>query len=255
MTIDFLGSESVLKFIEASKLSKYKIERATNANGSYISVYEFNDSNNNADAVADFKRAAEFINPNIVYKITLYDFVDFEANEEGTLKPKKSKGKTGKQQGLFTLNSSAQVQNTAQHTNNNAGFDIATLRAELINEISKKQEENAILQEIKSLKEKFSKLEEEEEEEEEAEAEGIAGIKPEHLAQLTGLINLFKGGASPAAINGTEEQNDRTENINKAIRTLYKYDKELDKDLLKLADIAENKNETFKMLISTLRSF
>ena len=79
--------------------------------------------------------------------------------------------------------------------------------------------------------------------------------KPEHLAQLTGLINLFKGGATPTALSGTEEQSDRIENINKAIKTLYKYDKELDKDLLKLAEIAETKNETFKMLISTLRSF
>ena len=85
MTIDFIGTESVIKFIEASKLSKYKIERATNANGSYISVYEFNDSNNNIDAVNDFKRAAEFINPNVVYKITLYDFVEIEADENLSL--------------------------------------------------------------------------------------------------------------------------------------------------------------------------
>ena len=253
MTIDFIGTDSVIKFIEASKLSKYKIERATNANGSYISVYEFNDSNNNIDAVNDFKRAAEFINPNVVYKITLYDFVEIEADENGLSKPRKAKGKNGKQQGLFTLNSSGlNIHNGQQPTQNNGAFDMAALRAELINEISKKQEENAILNEIRELKLKFKELEEEEEEEEEAGT--IAGIKPEQLAQLTGLINLFKGGTQAATINGPEEENDKTANINKAIRILYKHDKELDKDLLKLADIAETKNETFKMLISTLRT-
>ena len=39
----------------------------------------------------------------------------------------------------------------------------------------------------------------------------------------------------------------------KALKTLYKYDKNLDTDLLKLSEIAENKPDTFNMLINTLR--
>lgn len=64
---------------------------------------------------------------------------------------------------------------------------------------------------------------------------------------------MFKNN-TPAVLNGTEEQGTRTENINKAIKLLYKHDKQLDTDLLKLAEIAETKTETFNMLISTLRN-
>jgi hypothetical protein len=91
------------------------------------------------------------------------------------------------------------------------------------------------------------------EEDEEEEDNSVAGIQPDQIAQIMGLVNMFKN-SSPAILNGTEEQGTRTENINKAIKILYKHDKSLDTDLLKLAEIAETKTETFKMLINTLRS-
>lgn len=255
MQIDYLGTEAVIKFIEASRLSKFRIERA-NASGSYIPVFEYLESNNNGDAIKEFKRAAEFINPNVVYKLTMFDFAEEVTDENGKTTTKTKKGKSGKQQGLFSLNSSANIaaDSGQQLHKNNAAFDIAALKAELINEISKKHEENEILTEIKALKLKFAELDNEEEEEEEAGT--IAGIRPEQIAQITGLINLFKAGSVPATINGEIDETtaSKTENINRAIKILYKHDKELDKDLLKLADMAETKNETFKMLISSLRT-
>jgi hypothetical protein len=48
MQIDYIGTEQVLKFIEASRLSKFRIERA-NTTGAYIPVFEYTESNNNAD--------------------------------------------------------------------------------------------------------------------------------------------------------------------------------------------------------------
>ena len=38
------------------------------------------------------------------------------------------------------------------------------------------------------------------------------------------------------------------------IKILHKNNTQLDKDLIKLAELSENKPETFKMLLSTLRS-
>jgi hypothetical protein len=133
---------------------------------------------------------------------------------------------------------------------NTGGYDLATLRESIINDLAKKNEENAILKEIAELRQRFIEMDEEEEDEPD---NSIAGIQPDQIAQIMGLVNMFKN-QSPAVLNGTEEQGTRTENINKAIRILYKHDKSLDTDLLKLAEIAETKTETFNMLITTLRS-
>jgi len=46
----------------------------------------------------------------------------------------------------------------------------------------------------------------------------------------------------------------QVENINRAIKTLSKYDTDLDSDLLKLANLAETNTPTFQMLLKTLRS-
>jgi len=93
-----------------------------------------------------------------------------------------------------------------------------------------------------------------EEEEEEKEVNGISPDMAQQMAQIMGIINMFKKPNTPPTINGAEEtQSNFKENINKALKTLYKYDKNLDTDLLKLSEIAENKPDTFNMLINTLR--
>jgi hypothetical protein len=154
---------------------------------------------------------------------------------------------------VFILNNTfTQGQQTnQQNQNNSGGYDLAALRESIVSEISKKNEESAILREIADLRQRFAEMDADDEEEEPNNS--VAGIQPEQIAQIMGLVNMFKGGA-PAVLNGTEEQGTRTENINKAIKLLYKHDKQLDTDLLKLAEIAETKTETFNMLISTLRS-
>ena len=254
--IDIIGLDNILKYIEASKLSKFTICRA-NANGNFVPVFECLNSNNNETAVNEFRRWAEVINNNVPYKIMLFDFAEFTTDDNGNVKPIKSKGKSGKIESIFVINSVPQTSYQPQNDKLNGGYDLASLRAEIINEISKKQEENAILKEIAELKQKFAELDEEEEEEEEEETQnGIAGINGEQLNQIMGLINMFKQTNQPNAINGTVETDNETfkVNINKAIRILYKHDKQLDSDLLKLSEIAENKPDMFKMLLSTLRT-
>jgi hypothetical protein len=256
--IDIVGIDNVIKYIKASKLSKFTISRA-NTNGSYLSVFECLNSNNNETAVNEFTRWAEIINNSMPYKIVLFDFAEVTTDDFGNDKVKKTKGKSGKMESIFLINQSHSFVNNQQPTKeNNIGFDLQAMRNDIINEISKKQEENAILTEIRNLSQRLNNLESEEEEEEE-EKPNIAGVNMEQIGQIMGLLNMFKPTNTPPVINGTETISEDKkavfkDNLNKAIKVLYKYDTQLDLDLLKLSEIAENKPETFNMLISTLRS-
>jgi hypothetical protein len=255
--VDIIGIDNVIKYIKASKLSKFTISRA-NTNGSYLSVFECLNSNNNENAVNEFTRWAEIINNSMPYKIVLFDFAEVTTDDYGNDKVKKTKGKSGKMESIFLINQSHSFVNNQQGTkDNNIGFDLQSMRNDIINEISKKQEENIILTEIRNLSQRLNNLENEEEEEEEK--PNIGGVNMEQIGQIMGLLNMFKPTNTPPVINGTETQSEQhkqvfKDNLNKAIKVLYKYDTQLDLDLLKLSEIAENKPDTFNMLISTLRN-
>lgn len=253
MNVDFIGVENVSKAIELSKLTKFTIYRASEK-GHYTPIFECVDSDSNETAVEQFNELAKLLNPYIQYKITLFDFA--EINEDSNGKPilKKAKHNTKKHYFTFTLNTAPSLQPSQQPTTQTLGLDVASLRADILKELSKSQEENLILKEIAELKKKFAELDEEEEEEEEE--NGLAGIDKNQLGQIIGLINMFKPQNQPPTINGTDEKTPDVfkSNINKAIKTLYKYNKQLDTDLLKLSEIAESKPDTFNMLLSTLRS-
>jgi hypothetical protein len=254
MLVDIQGTESVIKFIEASKLSKFSILRAGNT-GYNIPIFECLNSNDNNTAVNEFNKIAEILSPNIPYKIKLFDYAEEVTNANGDIKVKKSKFASNKMEVIFLINTAVNLQATQQHTTAQVGnqnaFDIGNLRAELIKDIAKAQEENAILNEIRELKLKFAELEEEDETDEKT---GIGGINQDQIQQLFGLINMFKTNNNPATINGLDQNQTRKDNLNKAIKILYKYNNQLDTDLLKLSEIAETKPETFNMLISSLRN-
>lgn len=255
MQIDITGADNVRKYIKAGAMSKFSIQK-TNNKGNYVTMFDCVDSNSTEKALAQFDKLADVLNPNIVYKIVLFDFADISMNDEGAEIIKKAKNGARRLDALFILNNSVTSVQAGTNQQNNVMPDVATLRAELLKDIAKQQEESQILAELKILKAKFAELEEEEEEEE---SEGIAGIKPEQISQIMGLVNMFKTGGAAAAINGAETATEnktetKTEKLNRAVKILYKHDKELADDLLKLAEIAETKNETFQMLIATLRN-
>jgi hypothetical protein len=193
------------------------------------------------------------VNNNVPYKLLVYDFAEISINEDGSKKIKKTGDRSGKMESIFILNNTfTQGQPANQQNNNNSGgYDLAALRESIVSDLAKKNEESAILKEIAELRQRFNDLDADDDLDEPDNS--IAGIQPEQIAQIMGLVNMFKS-STPAILNGTDEQGTRTENINKAIKILYKHDKSLDTDLLKLAEIAETKTETFNMLISTLRN-
>lgn len=254
MQVDIIGIENVLKYIESTKKSKFSIYRATGTNGAYMPVFECLESDTNANAVSKFRDWAEVVNNNVPYKLITYDFAEVTISEDGTKKIKKANERNGKMESVFILNNTFTQGAQASQTNNvnHGGYDLAALRESIISEISKKNEESAILKEIAELRQRFNEMDADDDEDTEPD-NSIAGIQPEQIAQIMGLVNMFKN-PNPAILNGTNEQGTKTDNINKAIKTLYKHDKQLDTDLLKLAEIAETKTETFNMLITTLRS-
>lgn len=254
--LDIIGTENVIKYIETSKLTKFTID--ANKSGHFICVFECINSSSNEVAINEFAKWADFINPNQTYRITLFDVVDMAIDESGVTKTKKTRNKSNKMQATFILNESY---NAARNNNQQIAspIDEESLLKKLTSRIVEEQTNNSILNEIRGLSERLNKmeLEELEEEEEEESVNGIAGINSNQVEQIMGLINLFKSQTSKPQINGVEEtqsNDDFKSNVNKALRILHKHDTQLDQDLLKLAQLAETKNETFKMLLTTLRS-
>lgn len=243
--VDYNTPEKVVKYIELTNLTKFIIQRA-NSTGIYYSIYELNSSDSNKTAVEEFKKFSEIINENIAYKIILFDFCEQVIDDNGNLKIKKTRDKYNKNEATFCF-SNIGTQNNLQSSQaeNKGAFDYNSMRADIIKEISKAQEDNLVLNEIKNLKLKFEQFENEEEEED----TNISG-NSDQLAQVMGLINLFKSQSS-SKINGNDEIKI---NINKALKILLKNDKQLDTDLLKLADISESNPKMFETLLTTLRN-
>lgn len=248
MQVDIIGIDDVLKYIEATKLSKFTVQRQSGAG--YIPCFECTDSESNLEAISEFTKWANIIKNNMPYKLSCFDIQETIIDSKGVEKLKKGR-KAGKMECTFVLNQSFgsnKNEPTEQH------FDQNDFRKQVIKEIAEQNEKNEILNEIKALRLKFAELEEEEEEEP-VDENSIGGISGNQISQIMGLVNLFKQQQNPS-LNGIEpvDINIQKENINKAIKILYKNNKQLDTDLLKLAELSETKKDTFDMLLQTLRN-
>jgi hypothetical protein len=137
MQVDILGQENVLKYIEATKKTKFSILRAGAT--AHMSVFECLDSDSNSQALADFKRWAEVMNNGMPYKIILFDFAEFSQNEHGETIVKKQKNRSAKCEATFILNSSFAASPTTNPQTHeiNGGFDVKGLRESIINELQK----------------------------------------------------------------------------------------------------------------------
>lgn len=254
MQVDIIGIEDVLKYIEATKLSKFTVQRQNGAG--YIPCFECLDSESNANAVNEFSKWATIIKNNMPYKLSVFDVAETIVDANGNEKIKKSGRRSGKMECTFILNQGYSNFGTTKNEPTETHFDQNDFRKQVIKEIAEQNEKNEILNEIKALRLKFAELEEEEEEV--AEESSIGGISGSQISQIMGLVNLFKQQQHPS-LNGIEEPqiidvNIKKDNINKAIKILYKNNKQLDTDLLKLAELSETKKETFTMLLQTLRN-
>ena len=258
MEVDFIGIDKVINHIRLTGLTKFTIERIGTNKGT-VPVYELLNSNTNDKAINVFANWAENVNSSMPYKLTLFDKVETTIDEQGNEKKTKSKNKLETSQVYFRLNADPfNAGNYNANANYNIGaVDRESIKRELLNEV---QSEQSLKNQIAALSEKVDKILNEEEEEETEEQSNLNGFN--HISNIITLLqglNLIKPmNNNKQAINGIEndnaDNNNFKNNLNKAIKVLYKNNPNLDTDLLKLADISEKQPATFNMLLNTLRN-
>jgi hypothetical protein len=248
MEADIIGLNKILDCIKGSSFTKLAVYRYPQNSGN-IPVFEKLNAKSNHELVKDFNDWGKNIDNSVIYEINLFDNVLVSFDENGQEKLKRDNAKNGKAKFYIQFKKDS---NNNSYSNGSNNTDMATIVGLVSENLRKSQEDNLILKELAELKNKITIMEEDEDEEEET---GLAGLKPENIGQFISALQMLSGNVSKpttSVINGVMEE--KKENIKKAIGILYKYDPDLDQDLLKLSSLAENNNATFKMLLTTLRN-
>jgi hypothetical protein len=252
-----------------TKLLRFIIYRQNAGKGS-TPVYDCSHTTSNTQAVKCFKDWGTNIlqfNPNNFLCYEMLAFNDFEdaGGDEQNRNPNETNGQQGKKKGKmrisFALNAAGNgAFNQMPNQNNAPQIDIeAAIQKGIESALMKKE-----LEELRAFK---REVEDEDEDEDEQDGGDV-------LDKVAAIINgLKEAGKNEMAdqINGdemagmTEIKNKhglspddlriKNANIKKAVNVLFKHNKNLDSDLLKLADLAENNPIVFKMILSKLRDF
>lgn len=240
MEVDIIGADNVAEFIKTTGLTKFSIDRIGSSRGN-LPVFEILNSGTNDKAVAEFKRWAQIINNSNAYKLTLFDKVENSIDENGEERLLKSKSKNNKAEIYFKLKAEDQREISGAASVNS----YEEIRRQVLADIQNEER-------IKALESRIAELEEEEEEEEDL--SGLNGLNLPNILNAINAIKAMNTQNTTATINGVEDEKSvKLANINKAIKILHKHDTQIDTDLLKLADIAENSPSVFNTLLTTLR--
>jgi hypothetical protein len=248
--VDLIGTSSVANLIEQSGLTKFTISRVGQHKNS-VPVYEFVGSKNtNRQAKDSFVAWSNTIlyggQNNNVYE--LYLFNDFDTNSEGV---ELKHAKNSKLRMTFVLNNNPKeigVLNGIGEARTNEVQSIADLVKLAVQQYASERDNKDLAKEISKLREELQELKDDDDDDDEDDKQ------KNMLMQLGGvLLSKFgnKGQAEPVVINGVDE---KEENVNRAIKILWKHDKNLDSDLLKLGALAENNTQQFNFLINALRN-
>lgn len=250
MEVDFFGKAAVNAFLAQTGLQKFIIQKIGAAKNS-TPIFAYLETGNNSKAVEEFSKFANACNNSQPYEMIAFNSLDDIDGEQDETKSRRKKDKTVK----FTFQLKEEKSNLSEPN------DIKSMLAGFMQE----QQNNALAQELKAIREKLEAIENEEEEEEE-ETNIIGGINLNQvdsiLARLAayGIIKTPQAASQPqtAQFAGDKQTDSEIEvkkaNIEKAINILYRYDDKLDTDLLKLASIAENQKAIFDMVIQQLRN-
>lgn len=266
-SVDYIGIESVCNIIKQTDLKRFLIYRQNAAKGS-TPVYDCSHTTNNAAAVKSFKDWAENMcrfNPNNFLCYDLLLFNDFEEGMDENSKDPHSESSRGRKKGkirfCFALNAQAGAYGQQQ---NGIGSSVNVEDA-----IARGIQAGLMQKELEDLRRKVKELEEEDDDEDDE----PQNTSTDWIGQLI-KSQLLNGGSNSDIINGelegmtsdkTKKKNlhdftddqvkKKTENVNKALKVLWKHNKELDSDLLRLANLAENDKEVFILLLAKLRAF
>lgn len=244
METDLIGIYPVAQYIEDSGCSKFKIYRGKSSTG-VTPIFQSDESKNNKEAVYNFKKwATNSLQNNAngnIYELKVYSKDEGE-NYKGAIQFSLIAQNLGVLNGADNLNLSEERISKAI----SEGIRLATLENEL-----------------KQLKEDYEDLSKEIDEEDKEE-------KPnqliEALGKLAGLVGVVipKKNDSDIALSGVESDEQQTQtkkltkeqcvNINTAVQILFLADNNIDKSLLKLADISQKNKSQFTFLLNALNN-
>lgn len=249
MEVDFTGVTSVCSFIGQTGLTKFIVQRVGSTKN-MTPIFSHLDDGNNATAINEFKKFANSCSNSNEYELVLFNKINDtdidENNDTATVKRRKDK----------TVKVTFRIKEPQQVAVNGANEMNAESVRSMMREFIAEQQNNALATELKALKQRIEEIDSEEETTEEGGS--IGGYK---ISDITMILNLIKNwnnpNAQPPVINGAEATEDEIQaknaNIKNAINRLYKHDKQLDTDLLKLAKIAETQPDIFNTIVQTLR--
>lgn len=251
METDYTGVKSVAQIIEHTGLTKFIISRIASTRNS-APVYEFLTGTSNAKALDAFNKWASITENTNLYEMLLFN--ELVTNGEEADEEKKAHNRNKSKSLKFTFTLTKQVPYNQQPQTQN--IDVAQAIENALLKHTQLTEEKESNRKIQALETKIDALiNAADDDDDDNDDEQLSGLNNPNLVNLIGLLTKLTGQkTTPPPINGIKLSDEKIKNINAAIKKLYKYDDEIDSDLLKLAEIAENNNATFKMLLNSLRT-
>lgn len=253
--IDVQGTSSVASLIEQSGLTKFCIYKT--GSGKHASpVFEYiNPKATNKDARRTFIEWANNIlqggaNSN-AYDLLLFNDIEIKEEGEENETIQRTKKKSNKLRFSFVL---SQAQERGLGVLNGAEGDPKSIgeliRLSISNALAERDKTD-LVKKIESLEARLD--------EQEQEGDEVGDSAQDKLMQGLGALLLSKlggGAVKPAeeTLNGAPDMNTKMENINKAVKILWRHDKDLDSDLLKLSAVAEGNPAQFNFLLNALRN-
>jgi phage terminase small subunit len=267
MQVDVIGVSAVANLIRQTNLNKFVINRYGAGVGA-APVFEHLTGSQNKRAVDAFTEWANNVlnsNPQNTqaYEILLFNsdtdnIAEGEENEEKINERARSKAKKDKIRFYFAL---AIANGMSAGSAGNMGGEYLR-KEDIAKVIAETLEKNELIRQNKDLSERLTALEEDDNEDfaDEGQNEEDVLTRAERLFDKIATHVNPKAARSPqvaAAVGApeksAEEKSAIKTNIQTAITRLYKVNSELDRDLLKLADIAEKNPSQFKFFIDALR--
>ena len=247
MEVDYIGANSVANLIEITGLTKFVISRI-GQHKNVVPIFEHISAGSNEKAINAFTRWATLTDNSLPYEMNLFNSIeDSEINGEEVRNKKQGKVLRF----TFCLVKKQEI-DFRQQPQQPQQIDVAMAIENALMKMQAKNNESELIKRLDAMQAKIDAYESEDFEEEDAELNGVGS--PNMTQLITLLAPLLSGNkkTAPTTINGLN--NDQIGNINRAVKLLAKYDDQIDTDLLKLASIAENSPDTFKMLLGTLRT-
>jgi hypothetical protein len=243
MEVDYTGANAVANLIGVTGLTKFVISRVGASTSNKVPVFEFIEKSSVERTKAAFTEWASLTDNVLPYEMALFkDLEDCQA--EGDEIRNKKHGKIIK----FTFCLNKQEKYQQQQTRTEQTQNITELIENALMKQQLRNDNNEVLKKLQEMEQRMLEMESEEEDD----TAELSGLNNPAVLNLISLLGKSLGGNKPTVVNGLQPE--QITNINRAVKTLSKYDESLDTDLLKLANLAETNTATFEMLLKTLRN-